>query len=649
MTESLRGLNSIKNIDTPTQPEVKRGIPFPNPERDELEFKILRTPLLADTKITPFLKRLEAYDNIPLANDVLITGKKLREAVEDHLRISPSDKTKIKYPLVELDIEGFPEFNIHLMKLVRDAENLNSIYPENKKTAPQKSSGDDLPPIITHETLSDGRSFTTEERHPDQKKGLTDSHYKKYIENGGGASNKEGLRTNNVKRGMTSTFMGRLKGVFGGVPKYNDEADDDFIGGNYFDDINNKKDSEDSEDILLKSVEDTMHTEWLKKQQVLKDREAYTNEQVQALLSHQPSAIKAKKLKEAQELKKEVAKKNPSWLSRLIHRKEKVATITSPQEENDSTFNNPEHFIKDLEGLYEGRGMSQKIEVQLSPEQKSKIAAVEEKTKNLREKVMEKLGNKGKTFLSLCDKGSDFLKANVSGKTRIFASAGLITAGTLSVAASVAAGPVVLTAIGITSLAMRAISAAGTYQLIRGALEKNYEAREKNGEKVSSLQKGFYGASALVIAAGAGLAIGNLFEYLATAVENSIISEKELLEMSKTAIPSDVAGEVVTETRSIPQVMTENSPIISPEIITPPLEVLHTVIRNENLWSIMRKTLETIDYEGFSHLSRGVQEAKISLLIDKIAEDPKSFGVMSGKIDLIRTGETINLTKLFTK
>lgn len=645
MKESLRGLNSIKNIDTPTQPEVKRGIPFPNPERDELEFKILRTPLLADTKITPFLKRLEAYDNIPLVNDVLITGRKLREAVEDHLRISPNDKTKIKYPLIELDIEGFPEFNIHLMKLVRDAENLNSIYPENKKTTSQKPSEDNLAPIITHETLSDGRSFTTEERHPKQKEGLTDSHYKRYIENEGKLSSEKGSLINNVKRGVATRFMGRLKGVFGGVPKYNDEADDDFIGGNYFNDINNKNDSNDSEEILLKSVEDTMHTEWLKKQRVLKEREAYTNEQVQALLSHQPSVIKAKKLKKAQELKKEEAKKNPSWLSRLIHRKEKVATITSPQEETDSTFNNPEHFIKDLEGLYEGRGMSQKIEVQLSPEQKNKIAAVEEKTKSLREKTVEKLGLKGKAFLSLCDKGSEFFGKNVSLKTKLFASAGLITAGALSASA----GPIVLTSIGLATVAMRGISAAGTYLVVRNVLEKNYEAREKAGKKVSSLEKGIYGVTSVAIAVGAGQAIGYLFEHLATAVENSIISEKELLEMAKTTTPSDVVSEVVTETPSIPQVMVENSPIISPEIITPPLEVIHTVIRNENLWSIMRKTLEAIDYEGFSHLSRGVQEAKISLLIDKIAQDPKSFGVMSGKIDLIRPGETINLTKLFTK
>ena len=284
-------------------------------------------------------------------------------------------------------------------------------------------------------------------------------------------------------------------------------------------------------------------------------------------------------------------------------------------------------------------------DIEKHEEVKRKIEAVEKNTKSMRERAIEKLGLKGETFLSLCDRGSEFFGKNVSLKTKLFASAGLITAGALSASA----GPVVLTTIGLTTLAMRTISAAGTYLVVRGILEKNYEAREKAGKKVSSLEKGLYGAGAVVIAVGAGQAIGYLFEQLAIAAEKGITSAKDLLEMTKTVVPANMPTEVIQEALPVDPVVTENTHIISPEIITPPLEVLHTVLRNENLWSVVRKSLESIDYEGFSHLSRGVQEAKISLLIDKIAQDPKSFGVMSGKIDLIKPGETINLTKLFTK
>lgn len=318
--------------------------------------------------------------------------------------------------------------------------------------------------------------------------------------------------------------------------------------------------------------------------------------------------------------------------------KDGVIPVLNDQElENPSAFNNSEAF---LESLYNEDGKEEKP---VSPEKvkeiHKKLEAVENKTKSFRASIMEKLGTSGNELLSLADRGAKFFGENVDWKTKVFAGAGLVAAGALSAYAT----PVVLTAIGVTSLAMRGLSAASTYLVLKGVLDKKYEQWEKEGKTTSDIKKVMYGSGAAILAGVTGQAVGWLTEHGLSSL-NDMVSH-----FSSSTITLPVPENISTPTipEEILQTPQPSTPSVEVTALSP--EIVHEVTKGQNLWSILRSTLSKENIDGFLSLTQGEQESRIQALVSKIAEDPKSFGIVSEKIDLIRAGEKLNLTSLFKK
>lgn len=276
--------------------------------------------------------------------------------------------------------------------------------------------------------------------------------------------------------------------------------------------------------------------------------------------------------------------------------------------------------------------------LKLSMEEKKRIengfANVGKNTEKQRASLLEKLGTNGKELLTLADRGAKFFGENVGWKVKTFAGAGLAVAGAFAAPAA----PIVLTAIGVTSLAVRGVSAAGTYLILKGILDKKYEALATEGKTVSDLRKAVFGTGAIILAATAGQLAGYIAEQGLSSLQD-IFTEK--------LPPVSVPVPVVTPDIPTPEFSQPEAPLLAtPEAVIVTPEVFHEVIKGQNLWSILRTTLSKENIDGFLSLTQGEQEARIHELVGKIAEDPKSFGIGSGKVGLIRVGETLNITKM---
>ena len=308
----------------------------------------------------------------------------------------------------------------------------------------------------------------------------------------------------------------------------------------------------------------------------------------------------------------------------------------------DSTLDDPRPF---LESLYPKNLMAVSEHAQTRNESMpapitierafEKLAVIDKNTENIRTSLLERLGTHGKEFLSLVDKGSKFFKENVSWKTRVFAGAGLLTSAALSVYAA----PLVLTALGVTSLSMRVISASGTYLVLKNVLDKNFDARTKNGKAASEKEKMFYGVGAVILAGITGQAIGHL-------IENGI--PQSVRDMFQTQSPLPATPPATIE---VPAETPVDTPVESttPEAIVPAPVLLHEVVKGDSLWSILRSSLSQENFEGFTKLTLGDQEKMIQLAVNKIAEDPTSYGVTSGSVHKLGVGNMVkfSLPELF--
>ncbi len=317
-----------------------------------------------------------------------------------------------------------------------------------------------------------------------------------------------------------------------------------------------------------------------------------------------------------------------------------------------------------------------------------KLGRVDQNTEKLSKGVIEKLQPFGKKLLtylekskgifSNLEKGAYYLDKNVDKKVKIFASASLIAAGTF---ASFAA-PAVLTAIGAAGIGMRIVSAAGTYKLLNGAYKKWEENHQDASPlKRMSLKTGtIVGAAFMGQIAGAAVSnLGELFEKLSPleVYEKGLQTVKDILPPSYEPIegrgdntPFDQRGSL--ETTIIKDITKMELPQTLPQEALPPSEVidvvkapetheaikeptaetvqtpelLYEMKRGDSLWSALRKTLTGVNFQEFSTLSSGAQEQVIRSLISKIEEDPAAYGIKSGNIHLIRSGDVLDFTKV---
>jgi hypothetical protein len=620
-------------------------------EKGSLEIKTLGKALMEAKNLFDLLEIIKPYSKIPLKNGTFTDGETIGVVADmclNHKKEKGSlfKKDGLVSNLEVFDVDGIHDLKKHILKLIEEergeAEEINEVFlkPTTSMKTPQGEVDLTVP-------LDPIKNTTKEELLPQGETLPIDTPTSAHIKQ---EKRKEEGQSEKIKRGRFSHFTSRLKGWFSRSKKEeDDENDDDFPSTDIlYDEPKLKKDTT-IDDEPQEPFRDELYDVWVRE----------NAERIKKLELEEESSKKTKKEKNGfslfGRLKSKKLKPVESSLSKNTVTPDEKINSEELQKVIESRLPDHNEFFNTMTGLYTSAAhgttekkhhQEQPIPLEISPDVEQKLNAVDKKTESLRTSLIEKIGMKGETFLSLLDRGSEFFGKNVGWKTKVFASAGLLTAGALSASS----GPIVLTAIGLTSLTLRTVSAAGTYLTVRGILEKNYEEREKSGKKVSALEKGLYGAGTIIIAVGVGQAISYLFENIASNIESSLHTAQNVVQPEINPNIATSSPEVLPDTsHATTELGTVAHNTLTPEIILEPTEILHTVTRNENLWSVLRKTLENSDYQGFSHLSRGVQEAKISLLIDQIAKDPSAYGIASGKPDIIHPGEILNLTKLFTK
>lgn len=289
---------------------------------------------------------------------------------------------------------------------------------------------------------------------------------------------------------------------------------------------------------------------------------------------------------------------------------------------------------------------------------KNRLAKVSHRTNTIFETTTKELGPAGNKLVSLLTQGAEYLNNSVGRKTKLFTAVGILTAGALAAYAT----PLILTALGTTSLAMRIVSAAGFYIFLRKQLDKKYAKWEKEGLAQSALAKAGKEAGAIGCALFGGEIIGKGFEWLSsleftkeavTSLKNSSIAESATETWSNlfnngavSTTPSTAEPVAQIPTTSTPEavISTPANPVVSAiETIAPPdPSLIHTVVKNDSLWSLLRKDLTRLDFEGFNQMMQSDQEKMIQEFVNKI-------DVPSGSKDLIRIHDKIDFNKYFRK
>lgn len=319
-------------------------------------------------------------------------------------------------------------------------------------------------------------------------------------------------------------------------------------------------------------------------------------------------------------------------------------------------------------------------------EVEQKLIALDQKTKERRTTLLEKLEPSRKKLLGFLDQGvsalknivtlekvtevSQALNKNVGMRVKLGASVGLCVAGLLAAPAS----PAVIVAIGGMSITMRTISTVGSTAGAYVALKKRLDAYYKKNTKISRLKMTTLETGAVLAAAFAGTAIGALFEHLAETMPSfdemkdmlsSKLSPYESVNSGGAPImpgPGEAYGGTITndlfkinpENAIVPnEVVSQTAPSTIPETLKPSIlesiplkDITYEIHKGDTLWSALRKTLQAENFEGFSQLSGSAQETKIRRLIDAIAKNPQAYGVTSGNINLLKIGDTLSFTKL---
>lgn len=302
-------------------------------------------------------------------------------------------------------------------------------------------------------------------------------------------------------------------------------------------------------------------------------------------------------------------------------------------------------------------------------------------TREKRDAVLKELGPEGGRFITALDKGAHFLDRQVRKEIRLATGISLAAAGALALYATPAIGTVaVITAAGVGA---RVLGASAAYVGIKKLADKFIDRVEESNRnrdkddpllnfKVGKAERTFTAVAATLFASVFGQLAG---EYLAPSL-GSVLKEyfpsinEPLASVSRDSGPKFSTVPTAPEIIHTPEVTTVApeipvaqvaTPAITPEIVAAPVtetivstispEILHHTMKpGENLWSVVRKIMESVNFEGFNDLiNENLKEAKIMEALGRLPSDPKDFGVESGNINTIQAGKTIDLTKAFTK
>lgn len=210
-----------------------------------------------------------------------------------------------------------------------------------------------------------------------------------------------------------------------------------------------------------------------------------------------------------------------------------------------------------------------------------------------------------------------------------------------------------LRAVRVTTETLRANKERGLLPSAKRLLALLDESSLKFRKNIGKGTKVFFCAG--LIATG-GLAVTKsplnfIFEKLAPSQENAKVVKQSAI---TTAVLDSLKETKKSPTRlvNMPQKGIATQPMIIPAKNESTPELLHTVKPSENLWSILRSTLtrnDYIGYENFASLSDAKKEEKIRSIVTEIEKDPKAYGFPTEKTNLIRPGNTLNLTKLLKK
>ena len=351
-------------------------------------------------------------------------------------------------------------------------------------------------------------------------------------------------------------------------------------------------------------------------------------------------------------------------------------------DEVDKHYLDHEAALGEINSLYTSarsrmeRGTTKSVEIETilsekatSPEQREKWEKKFEKLRNIQKKTntifketLEKVGPNGKKLVTLLTAGSEYLNTQVNNKAvRLFAAAGLISAGALAAYAT----PVVLASMAGVGFGLRIVSAAKVYTSARTILDAKYEEWEKEGKKIHALKIVGLEIGAAGAAIFAGDVIGKIFEGIAsldivrevaTSIKNTANIESVTEAWSKlftkeTPLPVSAPEYSITPTPStaptgIPDTATANTQQMTSNTLesmaTPDPSLIHTVVKGDSLWSLLRGDLSRLNFDGFNGLTQGDQEKMIQKFVDKV-------DVPSGSKDLIRIKETLDFNTYFKK
>ncbi len=365
------------------------------------------------------------------------------------------------------------------------------------------------------------------------------------------------------------------------------------------------------------------------------------------------------------DLFKEINASDPAALD-----KQSTSNIFKAHKDTVATPEDAERYARESEAIQKRR----KESIALG------LDKVTQKTREKRASTLQELGPEGSKFINILDRGAEFFDRNVSSKTRLFAGVTLAATGALAIYATPAIGTIaIITAAGA---GVRVLGASAAYIGIKRMLDSYIKSvddhnanrdddDEKLNLKVGSPEKKLF---ALAGAAGAAM-LGNLAgEYLAPALGNVLkeyipqindtivsiyrsgLTQFSTLpnapEISPVAVPQVAPLPVFVETpAATPTIQPSPLPPVGENLVTTvPKELLtHTMKPGDDLWSVIKKTMETSNFEGYNQLNEALKESKIAEALGRLPSDPREYGGESGNINYIQAGKTIDLTRAFTK
>jgi len=226
---------------------------------------------------------------------------------------------------------------------------------------------------------------------------------------------------------------------------------------------------------------------------------------------------------------------------------------------------------------------------------------------------------------------------NVSLKKKLIASAFLI-GGASALAASGGAGAVMIATAAFTGSGFqRLLGGLAVAATVEGVLTKRSIAHNEGEEKILGIRMN----AVLGILAGSGVILGGklLGEFLSNSGERTT----EALTTPETAqeIPAEHLKESVEtpmDTQYTEKVGSVREALKGESLIKPS----YTVDDDEKLWNILKEKfpeIQKLDGEG-------KQSNAIANIIEQIRKDPTSYGIASGNVDNLTTGDVLNMEKI---